>query len=148
MATLLQTLLVETLPADTDPILRSYIETVLPSMERGFALIPALGGSEEAHYQLLSKLGDPHAKEKAQRWSNRADQSLLVHVLNALLTAWNLTPYLSQPLSDVEKYLICLGLTLHDYNKYCSGQGEETPQAYEVPTILELCQTLGEKLNF
>jgi len=148
MATLLQTLLVETLPADTDPILRSYIETVLPSMEREFALIPALGGSEEAHYQLLSKLGDPRAKEKAQRWSNRADQNLLVHVLNALLTAWNLTPYLSQPLSDVEKYLICLGLTLHDYNKYCSGQGEEAPQAYEVPTILELCQTLGEKLNF
>jgi CRISPR-associated protein Csc3 len=64
MATLLQTLLVETLPANTDPILRSYIETVLPSMEREFALIPALGGSEEAHYQLLSKLGDPHAKAK------------------------------------------------------------------------------------
>jgi CRISPR-associated protein Csc3 len=148
MATLLQTLLLETLPADTDPILRSYIETVLPAMEREFALIPALGGSEEAHYQLLSKLGDPHAKAKAQRWANRADQNLLVHVLNALLTAWNLTPYLSQPLSDVEKYLLCLGLTLHDYNKYCSGQGEETPQAYEVPTILELCQTLGEKLNF
>jgi CRISPR-associated protein Csc3 len=83
MATLLQTLLVETLPANTDPILRSYIETVLPSMEREFALIPALGGSEEAHYQLLSKLGDPHAKAKAQRWSNRADQNLLVHVLNA-----------------------------------------------------------------
>ncbi len=83
MATLLQTLLVETLPADTDPILRSYIETVLPAMEREFALIPALGGSEEAHYQLLSKLGDPHAKAKAQRWANRADQNLLDHVLNA-----------------------------------------------------------------
>lgn len=148
MATLLQTLLVETLPADTDPILRSYIETVLPAMEREFALIPALGGSEKAHYQVLSKLGDSHAKEKAQRWSNRADQSLLIHVLNALLTAWNLTSYLSQPLSNIEKYLLCLGLTLHDYNKYCSGQGEETPQAYKVPAILKLCQTLGEKLNF
>jgi CRISPR-associated protein Csc3 len=148
MTTLLQTLLIETLPADSDPILRLYIETVLPAMEREFAVMPALGGSEAAHYHLLSQLGDSHAQEKAKRWSNRADQSLLVHVLNALLTAWNVANYLSQPLSDVEKYLLCLGLTLHDYNKYCHGQGEETPQADQVSAILDLCQTLAEKLNF
>jgi len=48
-------------------------------MEQEFGLIPALGGSEEAHYQTLVKQGDPYAREKAQRWA-KADQSLLVHV--------------------------------------------------------------------
>ncbi len=147
MKTLLQTLLIETLKGD-DPILRAYIETVLPAMEREFAFIHALGGSEAEHYKLLSRLGDPNAAEKAQRWARNADQSLLVHVLNGLLTAWNLTPYLNKPLSDVEKYLLCLGFTLHDYNKYSHGQGEGAPRAWEIPAILELCQELGEKLEF
>jgi CRISPR-associated protein Csc3 len=148
MSTLLQTLLIETLPENTDPILRLYIEKLLPSLEREFALISALGGSYKAHYQMLSQLGDSYAQEKAQRWSSRADQSLLVHVLNGLLTAWNISKYLHQPLSDIEKYLLCLGLTLHDYNKYCNGQGEETPKNWEVEEIINICSDLGEKLEF
>lgn len=148
MSTLLQTLLIETLPEDTDPILRLYIEKLLPSLEREFALISALGGSYEAHYQILSQLSDRYAQEKAQKWSSRADQSLLVHVLNGLLTAWNISKYLHQPLSDIEKYLLCLGLTLHDYNKYCNGQGEETPKNWEVEEIINLCHDLGKKLEF
>ena len=39
--TLLQTLLIETLAEDTDPILRSYIETILPALEREFSLTTA-----------------------------------------------------------------------------------------------------------
>ncbi|MBR8833507.1 MAG: type I-D CRISPR-associated protein Cas10d/Csc3 [Stigonema ocellatum SAG 48.90 = DSM 106950] len=148
MSTLLQTLLIETLPEDTDPILRLYVEKLLPSLEQEFALISALGGSYEAHYQLLSQLGDSYAQEKAQKWSSRADQNLLVHVLNGLLTAWNISKYLHQPLSDIEKYLLCLGLTLHDYNKYCNGQGEETPKNWETEEIIDLCRNLGERLNF
>ncbi|AFY31721.1 type I-D CRISPR-associated protein Cas10d/Csc3 [Calothrix sp. PCC 7507] len=148
MSTLLQTLLLETLPKETDPILHLYIEKLLPSLEQEFSLISALGGSYEAHYQILSQLGDSYAQEKAQNWSNRADQNLLVHVLNGLLTAWNISKYLPQPLSEIEKYLLCLGLTLHDYNKYCNGQGEETPKNWEVEKILNLCRDLGEKLNF
>jgi CRISPR-associated protein Csc3 len=148
MSTLLQTLLIETLPTDTDPILHLYIEKLLPSLEQEFSLISALGGSYEAHYQILSQLGDSYAQKNAQRYSSYADQNLLVHVLNGLLTAWNISKYLPQPLSDVEKYLLCLGLTLHDYNKYCNGQGEETPKNYEVEKILNLCRDLGEKLNF
>lgn len=148
MSTLLQTLLIETLPEDTDPILHDYIEKLLPYLEQEFAAISALGGSYEAHYQLLSQLGNKFAQEKAQNWSNRADQNLLVHVLNGLLTAWNISKYLSQPLSETEKYLLCLGLTLHDYNKYCNGQGEETPKNYEATEILNLCRDLGKKLNF
>lgn len=152
MQTLLQTLLIETLPSETDPVLRSFIETVLPAMEREFGLIPALGGSEEIHYQTLVKQGDRYAREKAQRWASKADQSLLVHVLNALLTAWNLSNYLPKhlQLSEIEKRLLCLGLTLHDYNKYVQGEGEEAPppKAHQIPAILELCQELGEKLNF
>lgn len=150
MATLLQTLLIETLPKDTDPILRSYIETVLPALELEFSLASALGGSEEAHYKILSKLGDDYARKKAHDWSTKPDQSLMVHVLNALLTAWNLTPYLNQSLSlsDTEKRLLCLGITLHDYDKHCRSQCKKPPHASDVPAILELCRELGEKLNF
>ena len=148
MSTLLQTLLIETLDTDTDPILRLYIEKLLPALEKEFALISALGGSYEAHYQILSQLGDSYAQEKAQRWSSRPDQNLLVHVLNGLLTAWNISKYLAQPLSEIEKYILCLGLTLHDYNKYCNGQGEETPKNWQVEEIINICRDLGEKLGF
>ncbi|MEH2295180.1 type I-D CRISPR-associated protein Cas10d/Csc3 [Nostoc sp.] len=152
MATLLQTLLVETLPSDTDPILHSFINTVLPAMEREFGLIPALGGSEVVHYQTLVKQGERYARENAERWAAKADQSLLVHVLNGLLTAWNLSTHLPKhlQLQEVEKRLLCLGLTLHDYNKYVRGQGEDQPppKAHEIEAILNLCRELGEKLNF
>lgn len=148
--TLLQTLLIETLPADTDPILLSYIKTVLPALEREFSLATALGGSEDAHHQILCKLGDQYARENAHKWSQNPDQSLMVHVLNALLTSWNLLPYLSKDLSlsDIEKRLLCLGITLHDYDKHCRAQGQKPPHASDVPTILEVCQELGEKLDF
>ncbi len=148
MSTLLQTLLIETLSEDTDPILRLYIETLLPSLEKEFALISALGGAYQNHYQILTNLGDKYAHEKAQTYSNNADQNLLVHVLNGLLTAWNISKHLPQPLSELEKYLLCLGLTLHDYNKYCHGQGEETPKHWEVENIITLCHELGDKLQF
>ncbi len=145
--TLLQTLLTTTLQEDSDQILRAYINTVLPAMEREFALIPALGGSEAVHRHRLQ--GDRLIEDKIQRWTKSSDQSLLVHVLNAILTAWNLLRFLDseKQLSDVEKRLLCLGLTLHDYNKYCQGE-EESPKAHEVQEILQMCQNLGEKLNF
>lgn len=150
MATLLQTLLIETLAADTDPILLSYIETILPALEREFSLATALGGSEEAHYEILYKIGDKYARERSKEWSQNPDQSLMVHVLNALLTSWNLIPYLSQDLSlsNIEKRLLCLGITLHDYDKHCRSKGKKPPHASEIPAILEVCQELGEKLDF
>ncbi len=148
MSTLLQTLLIETLPEDTDTVLRLYIDKLLPSLESEFALVSALGGSYKAHYQILTQLGKGDAQEKAQHWSNRPDQNLLVHVLNGLLTAWNISKYLPQPLSEIEKYLLCLGLTLHDYNKYCNGQGEETPKNWQVDEIINLCRDLGQKFRF
>jgi CRISPR-associated protein Csc3 len=134
--TLLQTLLLNTLEEDTDPILQAYIKTVLPAMEQEFALIPALGGSEVVHRHRLQ--GDRYIEDKIQRWTHNSDQSLLVHVLNALLTAWNLLPFLDEDkqLSDDEKRLLCLGLTLHDYNKYCQGEEEDSPKAHEVSDIL------------
>ena len=146
--TLLQTLLTTTIQADSDPILQAYVTTVLPAMEREFALIPALGGSEAVHRHRLQ--GDRFAEDKIQRWTKNADQSLLVHVLNALLTAWNLQAFLDEDkqLSDDEKRLLCLGLTLHDYNKYCHGEAEDSPKAHEVSEILQLCQRLGQQLNF
>lgn len=146
--TLLQTLLLNTLEADTDPILQAYMKTVLPAMEREFALIPALGGSEAVHRHRLQ--GHRSIEDAIRRRMRFSDQSLLVHVLNALLTAWNLLPFLDQDtqLSDDEKRLLCLGLTLHDYNKYCEGTTEDSPKAHAVNKILPLCEAMGETLNF
>ncbi len=145
--TLLQNLLLETLSPDTDPVLRSYLETVLPEMETQFGMVSALGGSEEVHRALLE--GDRFIDDKVNRYSGR-EQSLLVHVLNGLLTAWNLIPFLDEDeqLDDIEKRLLCLGLTLHDYNKYCHGEVLESPKASEIPAILALCEDLGEDLGF
>ncbi|MBD2458957.1 type I-D CRISPR-associated protein Cas10d/Csc3 [Nostoc sp. FACHB-87] len=152
MHTLLQTLLIETLPSHTDPILQTFIQTTLPAMEREFGLITAMGGSQQTHYQTLTKQGDRFADENAKRYAAKPDQSLLVHVLNGLLTAWNLSTHLPKhlQLQDVEKRLLCLGLTLHDYNKYVRGKGEEQPppKAHEVEEIINLCQRLGEILDF
>jgi CRISPR-associated protein Csc3 len=154
MSTLLQTLLIETLAEDTDPILRSFIETILPSIEREFGHLTALGGSEEAHFENLRKtMDEKKARQTAQKFSRKADQSLLVHVLNALLIAWNLQKYLPNylKLSDIEKYLLCLGMVLHDYDKAERGQKEdvkEPPKANEIPRILEVCQQWGDRLNF
>ena len=148
--TLLQTLLIETLPEDTDPILRSYIETILPALEREFSLTTALGGSETAHFQILSQLGDKYAVEKSQSWSQRPDQSLMVHVLNALLISWNLIPFLNSnnSLSEIEKCLLCLGITLHDYDKHCRSQIIQPPDSDDIPAIFKVCEELGEKLDF
>ncbi|MFG6107069.1 type I-D CRISPR-associated protein Cas10d/Csc3 [Leptothoe sp. EHU-05/26/07-4] len=149
MATLLQTLLINTLAADTDPILRQFIDTVLPAMDQKFGSITALGGSYEVHLDRLTRKKHSYAEETAQRWSNSADQSLLVHVLNGLLTAWNLIPLLpDSDLTDAEKRLLCLGLTLHDYNKYCQGEEDDPPKAYEVDSILALCHEMGQMLDF
>jgi len=43
---------------------------------------------------------------------------------HALMTAWNLSHHLAKhlQLSEIEKRFFCLGLTLHDYNKYIQGQ--------------------------
>ena len=145
--TLLQNLLLETLPEDTDSVLRRYIQTILPQMEREFGMVSALGGAEEVHRKLLE--GDRYIEDKVTRYSG-SEQSLLVHVLNGLLTAWNLLPFLDddEQLDEVEKQLLCLGLTLHDYNKYCHGELREAPKASEIPEILALCEELGEKLGF
>jgi len=151
MATLLQTLIIETLPEDTDSILRSFIDTLLPAIEREFAFTYAMGGDEADHYRrLVPRLGELKAKEVAQSRASKPDQSLLVHVLNALLTAWNLSKYLPQhlQLTEIEKRLLCLGMTLHDYGKHLYGQDEEVPHAYQVPEILAVCEKLGDVLGF
>lgn len=152
MATLLQTLLIETLAEDTDPILRSFVETLLPSVEREFGDMTALGGSEEAHFENLKKTMDEEkARQTARKFASKADQSLLVHVLNALLIAWNLQKYLPSELNNIEKHLLCLGMVLHDYDKAERGQKEdskEPPKANEIPRILEVCRQWADRLNF
>ncbi|MGK7929792.1 MAG: type I-D CRISPR-associated protein Cas10d/Csc3 [Spirulina sp.] len=130
MTTLLQSLLIETLAEENeDSVLHEFINTILPDLERNFAFIPALGGIEE-------------------KFANKADQSLLVHVLNGLCIAWNLSQELSDPLSEVEQRLLCLGFTLHDYDKYYHHRGQESPGAHDTSEIVRFCEKLADILHF
>ncbi|MGB3535827.1 MAG: type I-D CRISPR-associated protein Cas10d/Csc3 [Microcoleaceae cyanobacterium] len=128
MKTFLQRLLIETLQ-EKKSVLGKFIDTIIPNLETEFALIPALGG-------------------KTAAFSKLADQSLLVHVINGLITALNVSQYLEDKLSDTEQKLLCLGFTLHDYDKYFYYKNEEIPNAHEVEKITESCYQLGKKLNF
>jgi CRISPR-associated protein Csc3 len=152
MATLLQQLLLSTHPETLDPILRDYIEQVVPALETHFGNIAGLGGSEATHRANLEKagLGSDRTHKTAQAYSNKPDQSLASHVLNALLIGWELIPKLGRrsALSDLEKRLFCLAITLHDYDKQCHGCGIPSPKADKIPEILEVCLKLGEQLNF
>lgn len=130
MYTLLQNLLIETLDKDEQgSVLWEFINTIVPSLEREFALTPALGGIEK-------------------KFASKPDQSLLVHILNGLLVAWNLSKELAESLSELEQRLLCLGFTLHDYDKYCHHRGEEAPEAHQISEILHSCRKLAEILNF
>ncbi|ACK70148.1 CRISPR-associated protein Csc3 [Gloeothece citriformis PCC 7424] len=151
--TLLQTLLLRTLADNEDPdsILRHYIKTIVPAMEKEFSSTYAMGGNEEDHYRrLVPKHGVEKAREIAMQRANKADQSLFVHVLNALFIGWRLSKYLPPKiqLTDVEKKLFCLGITLHDYGKQHYEKEQESPRAYQVREIIQACENLGEQLNF
>lgn len=130
MTTLLQRLLIETLPkSEKESVLGEFIQTILPAVEREFS-VPAMGGTED-------------------KFSKNADQSLMVHVLNGLITAWNLSKELDEELSEEEARLLCLGFTLHDYDKYnhyCPIQ--PPPELQETDKIVNLCYQLAQKLNF
>ncbi|MGB0563412.1 MAG: type I-D CRISPR-associated protein Cas10d/Csc3, partial [Spirulinaceae cyanobacterium] len=152
MTTLLQQLLLCTHPETLDPVLRAYIDHVVPKLEIHFGNISGLGGGELTHranFEKAGKTGDRAAKT-AQAWGNKPDQSLASHVLNALLIGWELFPFLGRrnTLSDLEKRLFCLAITLHDYDKQWHGHGISSPTAEQTPEILEVCRELGTQLNF
>ncbi len=129
-STLLQRLLYTTLEAqEKESVLGKYIQTILPGLEREFALVTAMGGIKGSFAKL-------------------ADQSLLVHVLNGLIVAWNLHKKLDEELSEIEEKLLCLGFTLHDYDKYFFSKGEESPSAHQTSEIIQRCHELAIKLNF
>jgi CRISPR-associated protein Csc3 len=130
MTTLLQNLLLETLPEKNEgSILARFIETILPNLEQEFAIIPALGGTEE-------------------RFRHKADQSLLVHVVNGLFIAWNLSEELDEPLTDIEAIVMCLGFLLHDRDKYYHAQGLKKIDSWDIIGIIDRCKELASKLKF
>ncbi|MFW6296028.1 MAG: type I-D CRISPR-associated protein Cas10d/Csc3 [Halothece sp.] len=147
--TLLQRLLLKT--SNPDPVIRAYIETILPAMEREFAFTYAMGGNEADHYRrLVPRYGEELAREIARDRASKSDQSLLVHVLNALLIAWRLSQYLPKhlQLTEIEQKLLCLAITLHDYGKQLYDKNITSPRACDVPEIIEVCREMGKQLNF
>jgi CRISPR-associated protein Csc3 len=83
-----------------------------------------------------------------ERFKHKADQSLLVHVVNGLFIAWNLSEELNEPLTDVEARVMCLGFLLHDHNKYYRTQGKKELDSWETVEIIDRCKKLGSQLIF
>jgi CRISPR-associated protein Csc3 len=126
METLLQTLLLQTLPTDSDSILKTYIEKVLPAVEQEFGRVSVFKADV-----------------------SRSEQSLLVYLLNNLLAAWNLLLFLptKSGLSDDEKRLLCLGITLGSCNSGCQGKEGDLPLPSDLDKIRKRYCALGERLN-
>ncbi|MCS6959178.1 MAG: type I-D CRISPR-associated protein Cas10d/Csc3 [Pseudanabaenaceae cyanobacterium SKYGB_i_bin29] len=151
--TLLQSLLLKTIDPK-EQVLREFVQVVLPHVESEFTSVLALGGSYDYHLNKLQKKyghkkTDQEIAEIARSYSNRPEQSLLFHVLNGLMIAWNLSKQLDEPLVEEEQRLLCLAMILHDYTKYLYHQEvEEQIRAEQVKDIITTCQTLGDKLHF
>lgn len=126
METLLQTLLLQTLPTDSDSILTTYVEKVLPAVEQEFGRVAV-----------------PRTDV------SRPEQSLLVYLLNNLLTAWNLISFLpaKSGLSDDEKRLLCLGITLNSCNSVRQSKEGDLPLPLDLDKIRERYCAVGEGLN-
>lgn len=137
MATLLQTLLLQTLHTDFDSVLFVYTKTVLPAVEKAFGATPVCSGVETDDFV---HAGKSNVVQQETPCKNDAKQSLLVSILNSLLIAWNLLPFLNTELSlsDSEKRLLCLGFTFQSYNNRCLGKA-----AFTSAEMLALGETLN-----
>lgn len=150
---LLQSLLLKSVDEE-EVVLRQFVTTVLPYVEQEFRDVLALGGSYAYHWEKLhkkygSKKSLQEIEEIARSYSNRPEQSLLFHVVNGLMIAWNLAKYLDEPLTEVEQRLLCLAMILHDYGKFLYDlEVEEQITAVTVDRIINICRQLGEKLHF
>ncbi|MBD1866148.1 type I-D CRISPR-associated protein Cas10d/Csc3 [Cyanobacteria bacterium FACHB-471] len=136
MATLLQTLLLQTL--DLDPVLLAYIETVLPALEQEFGMLSAFDKAWNGWFVQPEELD---RMQQATQSSNNLGQSLLICILNSLLIVWNLLSFLRAKLmlSDNEKRLLCLGFTFQGYNNGCLSKATALLPTSDI--------TLGETLN-
>ncbi|ACB00886.1 MULTISPECIES: type I-D CRISPR-associated protein Cas10d/Csc3 [Cyanophyceae] len=150
MTTLLQTLLIRTLPEQTDSILLEYFQTILPALEEHFGNASGLGGSFISHQKHFERQGYDieRAQKIAQSFAKKGDQTLAAHILNALLTTWNVMQELDVFPNAIEQRLLCLGITLHDYDKHCHAQDIVAPNPDNVQEIINICLRLGERLNF
>ncbi|MFN3359949.1 MAG: type I-D CRISPR-associated protein Cas10d/Csc3 [Pseudanabaenaceae cyanobacterium] len=151
--TLLQSLLLKSV-GEEEIVLRQFIDKVLPCVEQKFRDVLALGGTYIYHREKLqkkygSKKSPQEIEEIARSYSNRPEQSLLFHVVNGLMIAWNLSKYLDEPLTEVEQRLLCLAMILHDYGKFLYDlEVEEQITAATVDRIINICRQLGEELHF
>ena len=100
------------------PILREWVEKVLPGILTNLCLTHAKGMSR-AELQRNDFLSPTMAKEKREKAIRTLEampvQSLSVHVMNAALSAWTVVELAN--LSEDEQRLYLAGVTMHDLNK-------------------------------
>ncbi len=126
MSTLLRVFLRQTFSPNLDPVVCAYIETVLLVIKQrgGFTAAPSANSID------------------------LPEQNLLVHVLNRLLTIWNLMPFLGAAFtpSDDEKRILCLSLTLNPCSVW--QPGGEGLSSSEITQIRKQYRTIGDHFNF
>ncbi|WP_016949546.1 type I-D CRISPR-associated protein Cas10d/Csc3 [Anabaena sp. PCC 7108] len=108
-------LALETLNNAEDQVLRDWIEKVFPNILDYFSLKPAKGMSLEAAKELAVN-AKPDKKEKTiNTLVEHKDQSLAVHLLNAVVGGWTLVKLAN--LEELQQRLYLAAVTLHDLNK-------------------------------
>lgn len=146
MLTLLQTLLMQTLPSDFDLVFLSYIETVLPVLEQELQMIPAF---DEPNNDWLAQQKEPESMQQVLYSNSNFQQSLWLYILNSLLTAWNLLPFLKSnfALSDDEKRLLCLGFTFKGNSSEYRNRSAISLLRADISETLQPFELFGETLN-
>ncbi|NMB11825.1 MAG: type I-D CRISPR-associated protein Cas10d/Csc3, partial [Firmicutes bacterium] len=98
------------------PVLRQWIDTVVPHLLGNLGLKNAKGMSEREARLFVSTDLNPEAREKAvATLTSMPDQSLAVHTINAALGAWTIVDLAG--LDDESRRLYLAGVTMHDLNK-------------------------------
>ncbi|MEP0819347.1 MULTISPECIES: type I-D CRISPR-associated protein Cas10d/Csc3 [Trichocoleus] len=121
MKTLLQTLLLETLPHSLDSVLFNYINVVLPAVEQEFGRASTFCRTKSYWKTLTQEQNQTRQLISSDKHLN---QSLLINILNSLLIVWSLIPLLNEELalSKDEKCLLCVWFTLQGYNSCYSSR--------------------------
>lgn len=110
---------------DEAPVLAEWVQKVLPGVQVHLGLLHAKGMSREEleRNDFLGPHLKPEQREQALRTLEGMDvQSLAVHVLNAVMSAW--TVMRLARLTEHEQRLVLAAITLHDLNKMLTRQVE------------------------
>lgn len=129
-----------------DEVLRDWLKIVYPKILDYFSLKQAKGVSQNIAKNLAREVKQDKQEKVINTLVNLKDQSLAVHLLNAVLGGWTLVKLAD--LDNEEKQLYLAGVTLHDLNKIVLDKlGDFRMDGDNWDTYKQELNQWGERLN-